>query len=102
MINQIGASVEYDAWAQLGAGDGWSWDGLSPYFNKVIGTLPPAPPRRNGPPIGNGDSGTIPLSYNNFYTDLDAPFIEALNQSGIPLSAEPVSIDDPFWLLRAF
>jgi choline dehydrogenase-like flavoprotein len=35
MFFNRGSAEDYDAWAELGNGVGWSWNGLLPYFKKV-------------------------------------------------------------------
>ena len=103
MVFHRASEEDYDAWRELGSGNGWDWIGLLPFFKKTE-TIPPGPtnvfPGVNIPPGFDsrveGRSGPLQVGYNNFYTALEAPFSEALASLGTPVNVDNVSYLLPY------
>ncbi|KAJ4488387.1 hypothetical protein J3R30DRAFT_929429 [Lentinula aciculospora] len=95
MIWQRGSQGDYDNWSQLGIDGGWDWAGLLPYFEKTENVTPgPLDTPYNftssaGTGSGEGQSGPLPISYNNFYSTLEGPYAQALLSLGVPKNADP-------------
>ncbi|KAJ3865055.1 alcohol oxidase [Lentinula novae-zelandiae] len=95
MIWQRGCQGDYDNWSQLGIEGGWDWAGLLPYFEKTE-NVTPGPldtPYNFTEPSGSGDgegnSGPLPVGYNNFYSTIEGPYAQALLSLGVPQNADP-------------
>jgi choline dehydrogenase-like flavoprotein len=91
------SAAEYDAWAELGAGKGWDWKGLLPFFRKSEDVLPSNPGQYPGIPGGtatndrvHGRSGPLNVRFSKFHTDLDKACVQAFESSGIPTNIDPV------------
>ncbi|KAJ3787877.1 alcohol oxidase [Lentinula aff. detonsa] len=95
MIWQRGSKGDYDNWSQLGIDGGWDWAGLLPYFEKTenVTSGPLDTPynftERAGSGFGEGTSGPIAVSYNNFYSTLEGPYAQSLLSLGVPENADP-------------
>ncbi|THU84486.1 alcohol oxidase [Dendrothele bispora CBS 962.96] len=89
---QRSAKNEYDAWGKVfGNGDGWTWEGLMPYFARSERwTAPPSGEDALLPPASvHGKNGPINISYNTHLSDLDRPLTEAMVNLGYPLNDNP-------------
>ncbi|EIW60104.1 alcohol oxidase [Trametes versicolor FP-101664 SS1] len=90
------SAKEYDAWEELGA-TGWNWKFLLPYHKKSETASPP-PPQGILPgavelpesvfDVFHGQSGPIQPSYNDFYSNLTAPYVQTINGLGIPTNSD--------------
>ncbi|KAF5378241.1 hypothetical protein D9757_009134 [Collybiopsis confluens] len=92
MIWQRGSKQDYDAWSQLGIGSGWNWDGLLPYFLKTE-TVHAGPGRIGTSSEFDGQSGPLPIQYNNFYSPLEAPYAQTLESLGVTFNPDPEAGD---------
>jgi len=98
---QRSAKKEYDAWGNVfGNGDGWTWDGLLPYFARSEQWTAPPSGEDALVPSGStahhasiasvhGKNGPINISYNTHLSDLDRPLTEAMVNLGFPLNDNP-------------
>ncbi|KAJ3864345.1 alcohol oxidase [Lentinula novae-zelandiae] len=95
MIYGRGCQGDYDNWSQLGIDGDWDWAGLLPYFEKTESvTIGPSVTPYNltepsGTGAGEGKSGPLPISYNNFYSEIEGPYAQALLSLGVPQNADP-------------
>ncbi|KAJ4489913.1 hypothetical protein J3R30DRAFT_6753 [Lentinula aciculospora] len=95
MVWQRGSQGDYDNWSQLGIDGGWDWAGLLPYFEKTESVTPgPLDTPYNftesaGVGSGEGESGPLPISYNNFYSTIEGPYAQSLLSLGVPKNADP-------------
>ncbi|KAJ4464622.1 hypothetical protein C8J55DRAFT_566723 [Lentinula edodes] len=95
MIFGRGCQGDYDNWSQLGIDGGWDWAGLLPYFEKTesVTSGPLVTPYNltepSGTGAGEGTSGPLPISYNNFYSEIEGPYAQALLSLGVPQNADP-------------
>ncbi|KAJ3901688.1 alcohol oxidase [Lentinula edodes] len=95
MIFGRGCQGDYDNWSQLGIDGGWDWAGLLPYFEKTesVTSGPSVTPYNltepSGTGAGEGKSGPLPISYNNFYSEIEGPYAQALLSLGVPQNADP-------------
>ncbi|KAF5354445.1 hypothetical protein D9757_014950 [Collybiopsis confluens] len=92
MIWQRGSKQDYDAWRQLGIGNGWDWDGLLPYFLKTE-AVHPGPGSAGVSGKFHGQSGPLPIHYDNFDTPLEGPYAQALESLGVYLNSDPEAGD---------
>lgn len=96
MVYDRASKPEYDAWASLGTGGGWDWNGLLPYF-KMHEQVQPGPPGvfNVSQPQGTnsafeGKSGPIKVGYSRFYSDLFDPFVKTFTTLfGAKINLEP-------------
>ncbi|KAJ3743523.1 alcohol oxidase [Lentinula detonsa] len=89
---------EYDAWGSLVQDNTWSFQGLLPYFRKAATVFPnQTNPFPGLPPNGStaafnpedeGFSGPIQIAYSDLYMDPVFPFVQSLNNIGIPTLAD--------------
>ncbi|KIK71679.1 hypothetical protein GYMLUDRAFT_186486 [Collybiopsis luxurians FD-317 M1] len=92
MIWQRGSKQDYDAWGQLGIGNGWDWDGLLPYFLKTE-NVHPGPDGLGSNTEFNGQSGPLQIQYNNFRSPFETPYAQALESLGVSFNSAPESGD---------
>ncbi|KAJ3978022.1 hypothetical protein EV361DRAFT_189961 [Lentinula raphanica] len=97
MVWQRGSQGDYDNWAQLGIDGGWDWTGLLPYFEKTESvTAGPAETPYDfaaeaGSGSGEGQSGLLPIGYNNYYSVVEGPYAQTLLSLGVPQNDDPDS-----------
>ena len=100
MVWQRGSRVEYDAWGTaFGNGPHWTFDGLTPYFERVEQWTAPADGSSallsetsveiDSLAASHGHLGPLAISYNNYLTDLDRPLLEAAAQLGLTSNPNP-------------
>jgi|ERR1700761_7123852 len=97
MVHQRASQEEYDAWADIGAGDGWDWEGLLPFFKlsesvtassiKIDANASIFPGSDSN---FEGRNGPLKVGYNNFHSDTEAPFVNTMTQLGFPYNSDPV------------
>ena len=100
MVWQRGSCAEYDAWGTaFGNGPHWTFDGLTPYFERVEQWTAPADGSSalltetsvgiDSLAASHGHLGPLAISYNNYLTDLDRPLVEAAAQLGLTSNPNP-------------
>ena len=81
MIYTRGHPQDYDAWRQTGL-DGWSWDGVLPYFRRLEG-------HHRGTSGGlHGADGPLIISGGESDSPFHDALIEAGRQAGYPVTAD--------------
>ncbi|KAG8802600.1 hypothetical protein FRC18_007510, partial [Serendipita sp. 400] len=101
LVFNRGSKTEYDSWSEIG-NDGWSWDQLTPSFKAVSNytsiTDNTTFPNADTPANANsqqqnylGTDGPIHASYNSYATDLQQPYVLAMNAMGISTNSAPQS-----------
>ncbi|KAL8369879.1 hypothetical protein RB595_000300 [Gaeumannomyces hyphopodioides] len=93
MVFVRGGKTEYSHWEKLGA-EGWSWDGLLPYFKKSENlTTPPAEfaaaANISWVEAAHGRDGPVRVSYPNYFFPGAANFWQGALESGIAPSPDP-------------
>ncbi|KAI0083871.1 alcohol oxidase [Irpex rosettiformis] len=93
------SSAEYDVWNQFGKGVDWSFNGFLPYFKDTTTTyqnqtnpfpgIPANETKADFDPNFVGFNGPIQSSYNNIYPDPVFPYVQSLNNLGVPTNANP-------------
>ena len=53
------SKVEYDTWESFAAGNGWNWNGLLPFFEKVSSIFPNQVDPFPGVPTGDGEATAV-------------------------------------------
>ncbi|VDB86262.1 unnamed protein product [Peniophora sp. CBMAI 1063] len=92
-----GSRADYDAWTRFG-GEGWSFDGLLPYFKKTEDTrsvkenpnsmiAASTQVAGGGFEESTGINGPVKVSYNETDTDVQGVFVKTWNGMGVPTSA---------------
>lgn len=92
---------EYDAWAEIG-NDGWDWNSLTNSFREVshytsITDNQTFPNSLDANSINSqseqyhGTDGVIQVSYNTFETDVQDPYVQAMNSLGVSTNSLPDS-----------
>lgn len=76
MIYTRGNSRDYDRWAELG-NNGWSWDNVEPYFQKMEKCRVP-----DRAPGFMGERGPVAISYTKWRSAIAKAFVDANVQSG--------------------
>ncbi|KAG8833606.1 hypothetical protein FRC17_010358 [Serendipita sp. 399] len=101
LVFNRGSKTEYDSWSEIG-NDGWSWDQLTPSFKAVSNytaiTANTTFPNADDASSANsqqqnylGTDGPIHASYNSYATDLQQPYVLAMNAMGISTNSAPQS-----------
>ncbi|KAG8833121.1 hypothetical protein FRC17_011303 [Serendipita sp. 399] len=101
LVFNRGSKTEYDSWSEIG-NDGWSWDQLTPSFKAVSNytaiTANTTFPNADDASSANsqqqnylGTDGPIHASYNTYATDLQQPYVLAMNAMGISTNSAPQS-----------
>ena len=80
MLYVRGRPLDYDQWEQQGA-DGWSWEGLRPYFLKAEND-------ERGASEHHGVGGPVNIQNQRSPRHVNADFIKAAEACGIPRSAD--------------
>ncbi|VDC04863.1 unnamed protein product [Peniophora sp. CBMAI 1063] len=85
---------DIDAFEKLG-NKNWNWDLLRPYYLKCEGFVPP---RAEGDPVSydaelHGKEGPITVTYPSEWSQLETPYMQALESLGLPRVHEPFSGD---------
>jgi choline dehydrogenase-like flavoprotein len=101
MVFHRASKDEYDAWEKLGAGKGWNWEGLLPFFKKsenfhpsMVEQYPGIPYESGVDDSVHGRSGPVQVRYNNWHTDLDEPCLRAFERIGLQVHTEPVCLSN--------
>jgi choline dehydrogenase len=76
-----GFPEDYDAWGEA-AGEGWSWKGLVPYFERVERVAPDA---RTDPTAPTGRSGAISVQEQRDPRSSTSAFLRASQRVGLPV-----------------
>ncbi|KAJ3915490.1 alcohol oxidase, partial [Lentinula edodes] len=93
--------TELDSWSRFGINNGWNWLDLLPYMketeNVTIGDISLFPGLMY--PSGHdsfveGRAGPIQISYDNVFTQVQAPFVESLLAAGGILNGNPDNGDN--------
>ncbi|HWN73508.1 MAG TPA: GMC family oxidoreductase N-terminal domain-containing protein, partial [Solirubrobacterales bacterium] len=80
MLYVRGRPLDYDLWEEQGA-DGWSWDGLRPYFLKAEND-------ERGGSEHHGVGGPVNVQNQRSPRRINADFLEAAQAAGIPRCAD--------------
>src|SRR4051794_18189290 len=80
MLYVRGRPLDYDLWEEQGA-DGWSWEGLRPYFLKAEND-------ERGASEHHGIGGPVNIQDQRSPRHVNADFIKAAEACGIPRSAD--------------
>ena len=80
MLYVRGRPLDYDLWEEQGA-DGWSWEGLRPYFLKAEND-------ERGASEHHGIGGPVNIQNQRSPRHVNADFIKAAEACGIPRSAD--------------
>ena len=80
MLYVRGRPLDYDLWEEQGA-DGWSWEGLRPYFLKAEND-------ERGASEHHGIGGPVNIQNQRSPRRVNADFIQAAEACGIPRSAD--------------
>ena len=80
MLYVRGRPLDYDLWEEQGA-DGWSWEGLRPYFLKAEND-------ERGASEHHGVGGPVNIQNQRSPRHVNADFIKAAEACGIPRSAD--------------
>ncbi|KAG8727841.1 hypothetical protein FRC11_012322, partial [Ceratobasidium sp. 423] len=93
------SKTEYDAWEKLG-NPKWNWDELLPYMKAAERFTGIDPFRANSTGAdpddifpSQGTKGPIAASFNTWYSDIVAPYREAVANLDIPINFDPDSGD---------
>lgn len=91
MIYQRGSKESYSQWADAVGDESYTWDNLSPFFQKSVKFTPPRTDKRapNGSAEYNtaafsSTGGPLPVSYANYAGPFSSYMEGALNEIGIP------------------
>lgn len=83
------AAIEYSAWSvlNLGFGQGWTWNGLLPYFKKAETYTPPLPEDQFPDPTPTRRRRDEEVAGTDIPTDFLASAIDALNATALDVNA---------------
>ncbi|KAK4701049.1 hypothetical protein P7C70_g5187, partial [Phenoliferia sp. Uapishka_3] len=88
MVFTRAVKAEYDAWKSLGAGNGWTWSSLLPFFKKSESFNEPTGNSQNATVIYDssvhGSEGPISSSYPPYMSPQGEAFAESLLALGLP------------------
>ncbi|KIK53500.1 hypothetical protein GYMLUDRAFT_232744 [Collybiopsis luxurians FD-317 M1] len=96
MVMGRASKEEYDALEVFG-NPGWNWKSLLPYIKQVEGFVDPPPEIAKAYLAGgltdeyNGRDGFIKKSFAHYFNDLHMPFLDAVNNLGVPINLDPAN-----------
>ncbi|KEF61550.1 uncharacterized protein A1O9_03117 [Exophiala aquamarina CBS 119918] len=93
MVWNRGNQQNFNAWNEIG-NTGWGWEALLPYFEKSETYTPKDYEGAEVQPVlqnsaVHGRNGPVQVSYPNYYWPQTDNWFQALQELGIPTSAEP-------------